>query len=310
MVFCTLSCTRKLFTLFPRIRHYATIADLPPWPKKRDPTPFEIFGFSPADYNLPSSEWKKRLKSQYQRYVKLYHPDVRTDIKQDGVTLSPDMKRARFDKIQEAYDILKDPRRRVAYTRYAQSDWDSAPRYTHNPNETFSRANFEAFRRAQAHRSAYSFKKNEPFWQAGTWEDYYQMRYKRKPPTKEEIEKNKYKILAVVLAVTALLFLLQMIRAFEKLDEAKRQHQLMMMASHRPVVPETNDPQFSRIMRFLTTRRSTKVIREEEHDNPDNRLDTLYDDQLLTNYAKAKVQKWDREEQEWEQRRSLSSEVH
>ena len=38
--------------------------------------------------------------------------------------MTAEMKRKRFDMIQEAYDILKNPRRRTAYNRYQTTSWD------------------------------------------------------------------------------------------------------------------------------------------------------------------------------------------
>ena len=50
--------------------------------------------------------------------MKIYHPDTSLSIQYKGGEMTAEMKRKRFDMIQEAYDILKNPRRRTAYNRY------------------------------------------------------------------------------------------------------------------------------------------------------------------------------------------------
>lgn len=276
---------------------FRKLTSLPDWPERTTPTPFEIFGFQQVDYNLSQKEFFKQLKPKYIQYVKLYHPDVQTVVMNGSRILTDEEKRSRFDLIQNGYEILKDPRRRVALTRYTQTNWEDAPRYRHERD--FSKENFQQFRYAHAHRKAYDFNNNEQFWQAGSWEDYYRMKHKREPPTVEEIEKNKLKILAGVLTVAGLMFALHVIQTIERTDELNRVHRLASARAQQLLEESYGSPQtsqFERLEKFLTTRRSTKIVQDDWDNNRDNTYDKDYDHELLTMYARQKVAQWDGEE--------------
>lgn len=196
-----------------------------------------------------------------------------------GVLMTPEMKRSRFDTIQKAYEVLKDPKRRLAYGRSVTTDFSQYSKHD---------SSFENYRRANAHRKQYNFENDEQFWQAGTWEDYYKMRYNRAPPTKEEFDKNKYKILAGVLVVMCITTTIQVLLAFDSANDMKfkiQMQNLKLMKEHeRAAYNEFND-RFNSVRDLLVRRRSTikdsNLIKEQEAE----------DAVVLTDYAKQQVQR-------------------
>ncbi|CAN3370910.1 j domain-containing protein 1 [Diutina catenulata] len=291
------------------LRRYATAAhedhhkrlDLHPWPSAKHPSPLDIFAVKTSDLSLPQLEMNQRVKSVYSKYVKLYHPDISKNLvlhDDKGRELTADMKRARFDMVQDAYNILKDPRRRVAYRRSMTTTWDKDLRYGKGFSGTgahFSydqRHSFHAFRTANAHRSTYAFDKDEAFWTAGTWDDYYRMKYNRAPPTMEEINKNKYRILAAVVVVSVLAFAIQITLALDKTRENIRKRNLASLQAHRDLQQSYDnygegDTQLQRLNRFLVHRRSSLVDSNDEEELREN------DHGILTKYAQSQVAKWD-----------------
>lgn len=284
--FPSLLILRRFATAGEPIDHHSKHS-LHPWPKSKKPTPYEIFQIDDKDQNLSVLEFNKILKKKYTSYVKIYHPDVASkidilDSKQN--TLTPQMKRNRFDEIMNAYELLKDPRRRVAYNKFKDTTWD-----TYSPQA----GSFDAYRLANAHRKKYNFENDEEFWRAGTWEDYYNMKFKRTPPTREELDKNKYKILAGVLAVAGLTLCLQLMLAFNKSYEVSRETALLNLKALRDLQQSTDNygegrTPFQRLKRFLLYRRSTFASQDEA------RLRDLeeQDRQLLVKYAQQQVSKF------------------
>ncbi|CAH2351496.1 j domain-containing protein 1 [[Candida] railenensis] len=264
---------RKKSTTDPHIR-----LGLPPWPDSVNPSPKEIFGFDTM--NIP--DFDVFIKRKYQTYVKVYHPDVSSKYEithRNDEVLTVESKRQRYDQITSAYNILRDPQRRHAYWRFENSttNYSQRPR----PQASQSEASFQRFRQASARRTAYSYQNDEAFWQAATWEDYYKMKYKREPPTAEEIEKNKYKILAGVLAVGFISAILQYLYALKRTDDFHAEQALMnLRASDNLEGSKKNydygtGSQGDRLKRFLLSRRfnfmdkgdietSTRMKEEEE----------------------------------------------
>lgn len=274
------------------LRRYATEAgrrqvnhthfDLHAWPKSKRPSPHDIFDMDPSEAQYKTrQEFDNKLKSTYKKLVKMYHPDlsVSHDIVEGSNTLLAGKKRARFDEIQKAYELLKDPRKRIAYKKYDQTTWAD-----YKPGKTSS---FEAYRMANAHRRQYSYENDPKFWHAATWEDYYHMKWGRAPPTTEELEKNKWKILYRVLAVASVVVVLQIMLALERTEEFNRQTRLMNLRADADLRESYNNydegrSQFQRLRRFLLYRRSGLAGRDDETSKKE-------ENEILTRYAQQKV---------------------
>jgi hypothetical protein len=261
----------------------------------------EIFDLKQNDMSMNQLEFKKVIKGVYLKYMKIYHPDISRNIEIHdalGNLLNDEQKRARFDQIQNAYDILKDPRRRIAYRRYASSSWDKDDgRGGVYSGFDYNKATpFEAFRNTSAHSARYDFSKNEAFWKAGTWDDYYRMTHQRPPPTMKEINKNKIKILIGVVAVAVLVFALQLMLAIEKTNEYIRQTKVQNLKAMKDLNQSYGSPdstQLQRLNRFLVDRRATLVnhgANEQEVKDQDN--------QLLSEFARRQVRKFEQEDNE------------
>lgn len=257
--------------------------DLHAWPKTKQPSPNEIFNM----YSHPAnrSEFEKDIKATYQKFVKLYHPDVCAlhDIMENGKVLLVEQKRQRFDQVQNAYEILKSPSSSNAYKKYENTTWADYQR-----GKTGS---FDAYRMANAHRQKYSYQNDPKFWHAATWEDYYQMRYGRPAPTREEFEKNKWKILWRILAVAAVVTTLQVMLAMERSLEFNRQMRLTNLRSNANLEEaysnyDEGHSRFQRIRRFLLYRRLGLEGREHEEVKQE-------ENDMLTKYAQQQVTKFE-----------------
>ncbi|RCK63739.1 J domain-containing protein 1 [Candida viswanathii] len=294
----------------PQRCRYATAADpsedptdhhkrlgLHDWPKSKTPTAYEIFGFSNDDMSMSPLEMNRALKKRYLALVKIYHPDTSLALTQDGKEITPEVKRERFDMIQESYDILKNPRRRIAYNRYQTTSWEQQGEYFGDKKGAWSRENFEAHRRANAHRRRYAFKNDEAFWHAATWNDYYQMKYHRAPPTQEELDKNKYKILAGVLLFGAVGFVLQMVNAVDNANKYLLETQRLNLQSMKALNDARDNygeghSEADKVRRFLANRRSTMRLKQDVEDT--DRVPEPDDDELLRRYAVKRLEAWDR----------------
>ncbi|KAG7192535.1 J domain-containing protein 1 [Scheffersomyces spartinae] len=266
--------------------------NLPPWPKGKDPTPYEIFHIEESEKKLSTLEFNKLIKTRYMKYVKVYHPDVckHSEIldRKTGNSFSLERKRQRFDMVVNAYDVLKDPKRRLAYIRYDEALWQNYDPKKHE-------GTFNAYRQANAHRRQYGFSHDETFWHAATWEDYYRMKHGRAPPSMEELEKNKWKILWGVLAIMTLTGTVQTMWALDRANDYIRTLNLKhSLASEQYELAKDNygegDGQLDRVKRFLVNRRAN-------FDDPQFlEARETGDNELLTTYARKRVTKWSDQE--------------
>lgn len=282
-------------------RRYATSAkrivehshyDLHAWPATKHPTPQEIFQLSHTSADFKNQlEYEKAVRATYQKFVKIYHPDVCCNhnvLDASGNHLLATQLRQRFESIQDAYDVMKNPRTASARLKYDSTSWSD-----YKPGKTSS---FEAFRMANAHRKQFSYEQDPQFWQAATWEDYYQMRYGRSAPTQEEWEKNKWLILWKVLAVASVVVAIQIMMALERAQEYRRQTRLMNLRADAQLsdaytnYDEDRSP-FQRLRRFLLYRRlglseanDKDVISEENN--------------ILTGYAKRRLKRQKKKEEQ------------
>lgn len=259
--------------------------DLHAWPKSKKPSPHEIFNMLGGETEFANrQEFEKKAKSTYQKFVKIYHPDMCSNhdiLDHTGKVLLMEQKRQRFDDVQSAYEILKNPSKSNAYRKYETTSWDNYQR-----GKTGS---FDAYRMANAHRKKYAYENDPKFWHAATWEDYYQMRYGRPAPTREEWEKNKWKILWKVLAVATVVVLLQIMLALERTLEFNRRTRLMNLRANADLSQAYNNydegqSQFQRIRRFLLYRRLGLEKRDHEELKKE-------ENGMLTKYAQQRVSK-------------------
>ncbi|OBA20775.1 hypothetical protein METBIDRAFT_79049 [Metschnikowia bicuspidata var. bicuspidata NRRL YB-4993] len=274
------------------IRAYATAArdtvnhgkhGLHPWPKTKKPTPHEIFNLLEKDC-LNRLAYDRAVRRTYQKLVKLYHPDIsklREIENTDGSVLLEDQKKKRFHEVQSAYEILKSARTRTAYHRAQTTTWGDYKR-----GKTSS---FDAYRMANAHRKKYAYENDPKFWQAGNWEDYYQMRYGRSAPTREEWEKNKWGILWKVLAAASVVVTLQVMLALEKTNEFNRQTRLMNLRANADLSDAYTNydeglTRFQRIRRFLLFRRLGLGDRDADGTK-------VAENEMLTKYAQEQLKR-------------------
>lgn len=104
------------------------------------------------------------------------------------------------------------------------------------------------------------------------------MKYLREPPTMEELEANKWKILKWVVAFAAVYLALQMMLAVERAKEFNRQTYLMNLQANAQLADLYGDgdlTQLGRIKRFLVHRSLTLPDEERMRVN----------DEMLVKYA-------------------------
>jgi curved DNA-binding protein len=71
---------------------------------------------------LERSATADQIKTAYRRLARKYHPDVSKEKDAE----------ARFKEMQEAYEVLKDPKKRAAYDELG-SDWKSGQQFRPPP---------------------------------------------------------------------------------------------------------------------------------------------------------------------------------
>ncbi|GEQ67571.1 hypothetical protein JCM33374_g1236 [Metschnikowia sp. JCM 33374] len=255
------------------------------WPKGKAPSPHDIFNLSADDCKNRLS-YDRAVRATYQKLVKMYHPDLAASkdiMDDDGKLVSAAQKKKRFLDIQSAYEVLKNSRNRQAYAKSQTTTWDDYKR-----GQTGS---FDAYQNEWQMPTVekYSYTNDPKFWQAGSWEDYYQMRYGRSAPTQEEWEKNKWSILWKVLAAAAVVVSLQVMLALEKTNEFNRQTRLMNLRANAELSDSYSNydeglSRFQRIRRFLLYRRSGLVDRDTDGTK-------MAENEILTKYAQDQLKK-------------------
>ncbi|SCV01847.1 LAME_0G18888g1_1 [Lachancea meyersii CBS 8951] len=141
----------------------------PSWPKNSHPTPYEVFGIPPGQVDA------RTLKKRYHAMAKMYHPDIASGVNvlQDSASkshhsyqidestiLSTQDRQSRFQVVSEAYELLRDSRKKSSYDRF-RTGWMYAPASVRNA----------AYSSAAATAHGYHNNHNYEYWNAGTWED-------------------------------------------------------------------------------------------------------------------------------------------
>lgn len=148
------------------------------WPKKKFPTPYELFGME-NKVNSPEID-PKVMKKKYHEYARLYHPDISQNIRiirspmdelqLDKNLLTMDEKLHRFKVTTQAYQILSDPKKKRLYD-FTQSGWPYGPT---GAASTSPQAQYPG---SHGYRSDYAYA----YWNAGTWEDAKEMNSEKQP---------------------------------------------------------------------------------------------------------------------------------
>ncbi|AET38959.1 Jid1p Ecym_3476 [Eremothecium cymbalariae DBVPG len=156
---------------WPGCRNYAiTEMNVPPpcdreghrWPTSEYPSPYEVLGLQKGLISFD------KLKKQYHRLAKLYHPDISENVvifsKSQGtsagkvpssqlIPLDKNEKLYRFKLINEAYALLSDRSRKEMYDVY-KTGWEYGPK---RPPMTMTHQTYHG---------------NPTYYNAGTWQDF------------------------------------------------------------------------------------------------------------------------------------------
>lgn len=151
-----------------RLRSFSTTSALFDYPNSENPSPYEIFGMGPHNLN------QKALKKEYYILAKKYHPDTSNGNNEETAGLSKEVKDARYRKISNAYEILKNPSRRHAYDRFGQG-WEGARPGPYGADGATSNMYNQASTSAAGHGPRYSTQ-SDGFWGASGWQDYEDLR--------------------------------------------------------------------------------------------------------------------------------------
>ncbi|KOG96360.1 Jid1p [Saccharomyces eubayanus] len=219
------------------------------WPQLQEPSPYDIFGISKTGSESATLD-RKSLKKKYHRYVKLYHPDhsdnimiFSTDKVSDCSSKSPLLltsseKLHRFKVISQAYDILRDPKKKIVYDTTRQG-WST-------PFSSSTNVKTENYHYAGSY--GYHSSSQYEYWNAGTWEDANSMRNER---IKENF--NPWTLIAIVcgLAIciegTALLTKIQ--ESLSKAEFTHEESEIHLIQSYTNYGLDTD--KYSRLRRFL-----------------------------------------------------------
>ncbi|AGO12922.1 AaceriADL327Wp [[Ashbya] aceris (nom. inval.)] len=117
-----------------------------PWPKEKQPTPYEVLGLVKA-----ASVDARQLKKRYHELAKLYHPDT-AGAESAHERLEEHERLRRFKLVNEAYALLSDGPRRRMYDQYATG-------WAHGPA------------RAEPAMTHGAYHERYAYYNAGTWED-------------------------------------------------------------------------------------------------------------------------------------------
>ncbi|ONH67197.1 J domain-containing protein 1 [Cyberlindnera fabianii] len=150
------------------------------WPQHRNPSPYDVLNIKPNEFD------KKQLKKKYFEVAKLYHPDLSTNnVLSDhkGSILTDDHKDERFKLVTEAYQLLKDPRKKSMYDQH-KVGWGN------NPSNLFNGGVRPTY---SSSTMAYNMNDHR-YWNASGWEDYRDLKDMSDPA----LRPDKMKALALI----------------------------------------------------------------------------------------------------------------
>ncbi|KAG5365934.1 J domain-containing protein 1 [Yarrowia sp. B02] len=219
------------------------------YPPHDNPSPYEIFGLGPHNLN------QKALKREYYILAKKYHPDSNGS-SEETAGLSKEVKDARFRKISNAYEILKNPSRRHAYDRFGQG-WEGRPGPYGQDGATSNLYN-QASTAYAGHGPRYSTQ-TDGFWGASGWQDYEDLRNHSSKAKQNENTTMIGMALVVVAVVVTYLQIKRIIDVMEdqyfrvKEQNKKLEDSLFWARSNYGFAQGKDD----RVSRFLVMRRNS-----------------------------------------------------
>jgi len=158
------------------------------WPSHKNPSPYEVLNIKKTEYD------PKVLRKKYYQFAKIYHPDISSSkvlINHKGDTLTDHHKNERFKLLTNAYHLLRDKQKRDLYDQFRMG-WETneqiMTRRTTYGARTYGRS------AAGSYNRDYS---NYQYWNAGSWEDYQNMKDMNDPALRDD----KRKILAILCAI-------------------------------------------------------------------------------------------------------------
>lgn len=186
------------------VRSFTSTRRCNDYPASEHPSPYEIFGMGPHNLN------QKMLKKEYYQLAKKYHPDSNGG-SEETAGLSKEVKDARFKKISNAYEILKNPSRRHAYDRFGQGWEGGRPGPYGRDGAT---ANYAST--ATAGGGARYSQDTDGFWGASGWQDYEDL---RNHSSKKKQTENTTMIGMALIAVAVVVTYLQIHRIINVMED-------------------------------------------------------------------------------------------
>lgn len=156
------------------------------WPNHHNPSPYEVFNINPSEFD------PKLLRKKYYQFAKIYHPDIsgkKHIVSHKGDSLTDIHKKERFKLLTEAYTLLKDHKKRELYDRFRMG-------WSLEDQPMLRKTTYQNTKGTAAHAHAYDYS-NYQYWNAGSWEDYQNLRDMNDPA----LRADKMKILAAMIAL-------------------------------------------------------------------------------------------------------------
>lgn len=151
------------------------------WPRHKNPSPYDVLNIEQSKFD------RNTLRKRYYQIAKIYHPDISKNknlVNHKGDALTDVHKNERFKLLTNAYTLLKDQDKKNLYDQFKMG-WET------NEQIITRTSSNSATRTAGAYSNHYS---SYAYWNAGSWEDYQNLRDMNDPALKSE----KMKVLAAL----------------------------------------------------------------------------------------------------------------